>query len=582
MDSILEPITETEEHKFCVEMMKRLDIQRKNEQFCDMILEVGSCDDKARLKAHRIVLCAASPFFYNALNSDMKEREEGVIRLEEMSKAVMEEVLEYMYTGHVDINEHNAFDLLAAADYFLVPSLKCLCCNVILQTLSLSNCILAYYFAVKYRSDELKKIASDFILANFVAVADTEDFLNLSSKQVEEWIANDGIIVKGEEEVFEILMKWIKRNESQKQNFYNLFRHIRCIYVPRDYLLKIILTDPMVTNNLDCSKLASDAMKMVFSGQEECFYAQSPRNCLKTHEDAIVACGGRYALCYIPCEKKWYKLADMLTAVSSMCPCQVISSCRGKLFRIGGMSGYPAEYYYPLENTWFPLKSFQQKIKYCTVVTFQGLLYVIGGVDEDSNRLNTVQRYNPDTSLWQEVASLSSPRSSVCAVADENHLYAIGGSSGYTAVDITERFDIKEKAWSRIASPLQSRAGACGVAVNQKVFVFGGLKSEDYSDLNLCEMYNPVSDIWSAIATNAMIAPRNNYIHLSAVSLKGKIFVCGKCKADDSRGKMSLQVYDTVTDKWTPCTNVPCVPINFKISRLRMPREVLDTCKVVS
>ena len=55
MDSILEPITETEEHKFCVEMMKRLDIQRRNEQFCDVILEVGSGDDQARLKAHRIV-----------------------------------------------------------------------------------------------------------------------------------------------------------------------------------------------------------------------------------------------------------------------------------------------------------------------------------------------------------------------------------------------------------------------------------------------------------------------------------------------------------------------------------------------
>jgi len=37
----------------------------------------------------------------------MKEKKEGVIRLEETSKAVMEEVLEYLYTGQVDINESN-------------------------------------------------------------------------------------------------------------------------------------------------------------------------------------------------------------------------------------------------------------------------------------------------------------------------------------------------------------------------------------------------------------------------------------------------------------------------------------------
>ena len=62
----------------------------KERTFCDVILEVGSEDDQARLKAHRIVLCAARPFFFNALNSAMKEKEEGVIRLKETNKAVMD------------------------------------------------------------------------------------------------------------------------------------------------------------------------------------------------------------------------------------------------------------------------------------------------------------------------------------------------------------------------------------------------------------------------------------------------------------------------------------------------------------
>ena len=72
-------IMETDKDQFCVETMKRLDFQRKNEQFCDVI-------DQARQKAHRVVLCAVSPFFNNALNSDMKEKKEGVIRLEETTK----------------------------------------------------------------------------------------------------------------------------------------------------------------------------------------------------------------------------------------------------------------------------------------------------------------------------------------------------------------------------------------------------------------------------------------------------------------------------------------------------------------
>ena len=248
------------------------------------------CDPPLKNPGYAPVLCAASPFFYNALNSDMKEKIEGVIRLEETSKVVMEEVLEYLYTGHVVINANSAyFDLIAAADYFVIPSLKALCGEGILKTLALCNCVSIYYFALKYRCEELQKGAKDFILANFVAVAQTEDFLNLSSKQVEEWISSDEIIVEGEEEVFEVVVKWMERNESQNHNFYELFRHIRCIYLPRVYLSNVALYDPLVKNNVDCSNYAQDAMRMAFGGGEECYFAQSPRNCLKTQENAIVA-----------------------------------------------------------------------------------------------------------------------------------------------------------------------------------------------------------------------------------------------------------------------------------------------------
>ena len=581
MDYILEPITETDERNFCVEMMKRLDIQRRNDQFCDVILEVGSGDDQARLKAHRIVLCAASPFFYNALNSDMKEKKEGVIRLEDTSKAVMEEVLEYLYTGHVDINEGNVLDLLAVGDYFLIPSLKTLCVSILLQAMSLSSCIAAYYVAMKYRCEELMKKARDFIQSNFVAVAETEDFLNLSSKQVQEWISSDKIVVTGEEEVFEILINWIERNESQKKNFYNLFCHIRCIYIPSDYLVKVILPDPSVKSDLDCSNLALDAIKMVASGQQECYFAQSPRNCLKTHEDTIVACGASSTWCYIPLENKWYKLADAPSKLRYVG--KTICAHHGKLFRIGGnKTDYPVECYDPLQNSWSVQKSIQQIFHFSSVVTFLGFLYVIGGVDERSNWLGTLKRYNPDTNMWQEVPSLGHPRSSTCAVADGRHLYAIGGNSDSGSLDIVERYDPKEKAWHTVASTLEKRMGAGGAAVSQKLYVFEGLRGRDYSDSNFCEIYDPITDVWSHVAiTLCTVFPEKNTV--SVASFRGKIFVCHVFDQDDPQQNVPLQVYDTVTSEWKTCSNVCQSSENqITISRLRMPRKVLDMCKVLS
>ena len=317
-------------------------------------------------------------------------------------------------------------------------------------------------------------------------------------------------------------------------------------------------------------------MKEVCDGGEECYFAQSPRNCLKTHEIAFVACGKNSTLCYIPLVDKWYKLSRMLSTRYFLS--QSISVCQGKLFLIGGTydsdtSGCPAERYDPLINTWSPLESFKQRVKFCAVVTFQGLLYVMGGVEQTEDKfLSTVQRYNPDTNLWQAVSSLSSPRSSVCAVATESHLYAIGGRSDVGSVSIVERFDPKEKAWCLVVPTLEKRVNSSGVAVNEKVFVFGGIRSENYLHSNFCEMYDPVTDMWSSITSTVTARA-----FVSAACLKGNIFVCGNF------GKgASLQIYNTVTGKWKFCSKLPESDEKFRISCLRIPREVLDKCEVLA
>ena len=317
-------------------------------------------------------------------------------------------------------------------------------------------------------------------------------------------------------------------------------------------------------------------MKVVFGGGEECYFAQSPRNCLKSHENAIVACGKNSTLCYIPSEDKWYRLSRMLCTRYFFS--QSISVCQRRLFFIGGThdndtSGYPAERYDPSANSWSPLDSFKRRVKFCTVVTFQGLLYVIGGMEQTENKfLSTVQRYNPDTNLWQVVSSLSSPRLSVCAVATRSYLYAIGGKSDVAPVKVVERFDPKEKAWCLVAPILEKLMTACGVAVNEKIFVFGGLRSENYSHSSFCEMYDPATDVWSGIANT--VTARG---FVSAVSLKGNIFVCGDFGED-----ASLQIYNTVTSEWKFCTQLPQSDEKFKISCLRIPREVLDKCEKLS
>ena len=575
MHSLLEPVSEVDSQQFCKQIMKRLDIQRRNDHLCNVILEVGSDEDQARLQAHRNVLCAASPFFYNALNTEMKEKEEGVIRLEDTSKVLMEQVLEFFYTGHVDISDNNAFELMAVADYFLVTSLKLLSSKFIQDTLCVSNCIMAYYSSVKYHCSKLQEAARSFIHANFMAVTKTDHFLNLSVEQVEEWISSDDIVVKGEEDVFMAILIWTENNYSErKQSFFDLFRHIRCQHVPHNFLVTVILQHELVRGQKECLDLVLDAMKELSDGSGAYVLKQSPRKGLDITEDAVFAFGGENGndvMCYLPTQDRWHKMQG--PEQRRYPQCLTTCACQGKLYIIGGnCSSFDStvECFDPLLKTWSSSIT-SQRVNFATAVTFQGFLYVVGGMDSSERRLSTVKRYNPDTNLWQEVSPLSSARSSVCVVADENFIYAIGGSitpsSGNCCTDITEKFDPKFNSWSRIAPTQAKRRGAAGVSLHRNIFVFGGV---DRSGGCPCELYNKDTNVWAEITND--IAPK---CRASAVSVKGQIFVLGGFGVNQSDSQeQELKVYKVEKNEWKPCCNAFLGSKLYKLSAGKILKKV--------
>ena len=71
--------------------MHRLDIKIKDHQHpSDVTLVVK---DGKKFQAHRSVISQASSFFEKCLNRDMKEKNEGVIRLEMVSESQMADIL---------------------------------------------------------------------------------------------------------------------------------------------------------------------------------------------------------------------------------------------------------------------------------------------------------------------------------------------------------------------------------------------------------------------------------------------------------------------------------------------------------
>ena len=159
MEVFSQPLT-TDPAKYSGEIMKRIDILRNNQLFCDVTVIAGG----TQFPTHKVVLAAASPFFFSLLGSDMKEAKESEIKLnlEEATASVVEDVLEYIYTGNLAItDEEQARKFIATAEYLLIPSLKTLSGRFLHERLTVENCLFTYYFAVKYNCDELAKTHSN-------------------------------------------------------------------------------------------------------------------------------------------------------------------------------------------------------------------------------------------------------------------------------------------------------------------------------------------------------------------------------------------------------------------------------------
>ena len=190
MAAAVTPMT-ADPSQHCEELIERLDALRRNESFCDVTVSVKGKE----FKAHKPVLAAASPFFLSLLESDMRESNEQLIRIElgEATAAVMEDVLKYIYTGNISVTEESGHNLIAIADYLLLPGLKTAACDFLKKKVTPENYIFSHYFADKYQCQELKEKSPETINLHFSVVMETDDFVNLDGKKAIEWVSSDDV-----------------------------------------------------------------------------------------------------------------------------------------------------------------------------------------------------------------------------------------------------------------------------------------------------------------------------------------------------------------------------------------------------
>ncbi|XP_070937358.1 kelch-like protein 1 isoform X2 [Macaca nemestrina] len=473
---------------------RKMESYLKQQQLCDVILIVGN----RKIPAHRLVLSSVSDYFAAMFTSDVCEAKQEEIKMEGIDPNALWDLVQFAYTGCLELKEDTIENLLAAACLLQLPQVVDVCCHFLMKLLHPSNCLGIRAFADAQGCIELMKVAHSYTMENIMEVIRNQEFLLLPAEELHKLLASDDVNVPDEETIFHALMMWVKYDmQSRCNDLSMLLAFIRLPLLPPQ-ILADLENHALFKNDLECQKLILEAMKYHLLPERRTLM-QSPRTKPRKStvgtlyavggmdnnkgvtvlEGPIYAVGGHDGWSYLNTVERWDPQSQQWTFVASMSIARStvgVAALNGKLYSVGGRDGSSClssmEYYDPHTNKWNMCAPMCKRRGGVGVATCDGFLYAVGGHDAPASNhcsrlLDYVERYDPKTDTWTMVAPLSMPRDAVGVCLLGDRLYAVGGYDGQTYLNTMESYDPQTNEWTQMASLNIGRAGACVVVIKQ-------------------------------------------------------------------------------------------------------------------
>ena len=182
-------------------------------------------------------------------------------------------------------------------------------------------------------------------------------------------------------------------------------------------------------------------------------------DCTVLHD--LMYCTGGYsrdnsAEVYNPDTDQWALIASMGSARYG----HAVEGFGSRVYAFGGnyqnyVIAASCEAYDPSTNSWTVISSSPTKVVMTASAALGQYIYLIGGAGPNSNSncnhaRNYVQRYDPASDQWTQVAAMSTSRYQHRAVAMDGYIYAVAGSASCSLTNSVERYNPATNTWSQV------------------------------------------------------------------------------------------------------------------------------------
>ncbi|CAH8515397.1 unnamed protein product [Schistosoma haematobium] len=429
-----------------------------------------------RIPAHRVILAAASDYFAAMFGNELKEATEQEIWIHDVEPNALKTLINYIYTGYLDLREETVSDLLAAACFLQITEASQTCERFLTKRLDATNCLSMSRLSEQYGCELLRKRSTKFILEHFSDVAQQPDFLNLNFKELVTLVSSDRLKVSNEATVFAACLRWI-RNVKQKEcktEIYgnepllaNLLKCVRLTQVPPRLLIDVLEKETLFQEDFLAIRLVISALRAHFTS--ESFYSQIHKTPTRTNLDWCLKTTTSTNNTNDINNNNLLDTRSSTSSHSSLSSSSTTNDTQNKLEETiistsNGISSSRTHNYnryhhhhtdQPYQSPQFSIRMPDNQVLNCHENFSQitkprlstiGRLWALGGKTMTTTRaLQEILEYDPYWNTWRTIGQLPGQRQQCgCTILIDGRLLVVGGRDELKTLSTVECINIEE------------------------------------------------------------------------------------------------------------------------------------------
>ncbi|XP_035678005.1 kelch repeat and BTB domain-containing protein 8-like isoform X1 [Branchiostoma floridae] len=504
----------------------------------DVVLEV----EGRRFPCHRLVLSAASPYFRAMFTSDMAESRQKTVVLQGLDAKFFGEILNYIYSGTLHVSLDKVQPLYQAADLLQLDYVRDTCRSYMAMNVERSTCVDLFTFADVFSLDNVRKSCLKCIHRNFVEVAFSKEFYNLSVDHLIEIISHDDMGVKEVATVWEVVVRWVQHSrEDRLHNLPSILPHIHFNLLTSDDRAAI-LDHPLVKGDPGSSEVIRNIM--VQKGNRD--LRQGLENPMEMA--LLFDTGGGKLLFMNPREGKYISCSYKPQDLPSVTDVTVTSDNNIYILTREGQSNDQLSIfkYNHARNVWkrAGMSSVSKWLKLENsfifynehLVEVDGILFYLAANPLEGYELVQMRKYNRSLKQWQECSELEVDNAydHSSALSCSSHIYFLTDKELHC-------YDPSQDRWSKRTPPI-TFGGVCTAAVmGTEIFC---------SDHNFTVVYDTESDCWQKLQD----WPKTSYSYTDSrlFVLNNQLNIWLTCFSDSQEDYTHLiYEHDRFADTWT-------------------------------